>query len=233
MDRIIVALDVASEKEALGLVKALYPSIKIFKVGNELFTACGPSIVNKIHKTGASVFLDLKYHDIPTTVKKASEAAAKLGVFIFNVHISGGIDMMKAAKTASLELAKKLGLKTPIVLGVTALTSLNSADLNTLGIKRDMPEHVMHLAGLAKDAGLDGVISSPEEIKPLRKKFGKDFIILTPGVRPNWAEVSDHKRVKTPKEAVEDGADYLVIGRPITKAEFPLEAAKRILKEIA
>ena len=232
MDKIIVALDVDNEKEALRLAKALYPVIKIFKIGNELFTSCGPSVVNKIHKIGARVFLDLKFHDIPNTVRKAAQAAAKLGVFIFNVHISGGSQMMQAAKEGSLEGAKISKTKPPLIFGVTMLTSLSSEDLIAIGINRSADEHVLSLAALAKESGLSGVVCSPKEIKLLRENLGGEFMILTPGVRPIWADASDHKRIKTPREAIADGANYVVMGRPIIKDENPLNAALKIIKEI-
>ena len=186
-----------------------------------------------INKRGGKVFLDLKYHDIPNTVARAAEVATKLGVYIFDLHTSGGYEMMKAAAEARNKISLDLGLRKPLILGVTLLTSINQEILEKdLGIKRRLEEQVVHLARLAKTAGLDGVVASPREIKGIRKACGEDFIILTPGIRPAGKSFDDQKRIMTPREAIRLGADFLVIGRPIRDAANPVEAAKEILKEM-
>ncbi len=231
--RIVLALDVDVEKEALELVAELKDSVGMFKVGHQLFTAYGPGIVRKIIAMGCGVFLDLKYHDIPNTVAKASSEAAKLGVRIFNVHALGGLEMMKAAADAARETSEKLGIRKPVVLAVTILTSMDEKGLRReLKISRSLRREVVHLARLAQRAGLDGVVASPQEIKMLKKAIRGRFTILTPGVRPEWAASDDQKRTMTPADAVKAGADYIVVGRPVLKAENRLEAVKKIAEEI-
>jgi len=231
-DRIIVALDVADIESCKELVDKLYPTIKIFKIGSQLFTACGVEAVNMLNRKGAEIFLDLKFHDIPSTVAKASKAATSLGLFMFNMHASGGLDMMKSSLEASREASEKLKVKKPLILGVTILTSMAKDDLKAMGITKGIKQEVLFLAGLVKKAGLDGVVASANEILPIKKKFGDDLIILTPGIRPEWAQQDDQKRVATPKEAFDKGADYIVIGRPITEVDNPKAAAERIIGEI-
>ena len=232
-NKLILALDVDSIEKAEALVSELKDHVGIYKVGKELFTATGPEIVKKINQIGGKVFLDMKYHDIPNTVAKAAEAATKLGVYMFNIHASGGYKMMYDAVEAVKKSSAELGIKKPLVLGVTVLTSIDQTTLNNeLRINGTVEEQVVHLAKLAQKAGLDGVIASPQEIKAIRAACGSDFLIVTPGVRPLWAASQDQKRVTTPKEAIEQGADYLVIGRPITGAENRIDAAKKILEEI-
>jgi orotidine-5'-phosphate decarboxylase len=205
----------------------------VFKVGKELFTAIGPKIVKEINNSGGKVFLDLKFHDIPNTVAKAGEAATELGVYMFNVHASGGSEMMKAVADAVKNKAAAAGKEKPIVLGVTVLTSINQDVLNNqLNVPGDVQKQVVHLALLAQKAGLDGVICSPQEIKAIRDACGENFVIVTPGIRPAWSESNDQKRITTPRDAIEAGANYMVIGRPITKADNRIEAAKKILEEI-
>lgn len=230
-DRLIVALDVPDARGAEKLMERLSGTVKVFKVGKELFTAEGPAIVRAIQSRGFKVFLDLKYHDIPNTVAGACEAAAKLGVYMMNVHASGGTAMMSKAAEA-LRKGSAMGPK-PILLGVTVLTSLSDADLKEIGYTGTARAQVEHLAGLARLSGLDGVVASPLEIQTVRNKCGKNFVIVTPGVRPTWADAGDQKRVLTPAEAIQAGADHIVIGRPITKADDPAEAARLILREIA
>ncbi len=222
-DKIIVALDVNNLKKAKTLVDKLYPFVKIFKVGSELFTSCGPEAVDMIHKKGAKVFLDLKFHDIPNTVTQAVKAAMHMGVFMLNLHASGGEDMLKAASHA------KGKSKKPILLAVTVLTSLDSSALRKIGVQKSPIAQVKSLALLAKSAGMDGVVCSPMEIKLIRKTCGKEFVIVTPGIRPAGAGRQDQKRIATPQQAISDGADYIVVGRPITDAEDPLAAAKEIV----
>jgi orotidine-5'-phosphate decarboxylase len=232
-DRLIIALDLDSDREALSLVDELNGSVGMFKVGHQLFTAYGPDIVRRIIGKGARVFLDLKYHDIPNTVASASVEAVKLGVNIFNVHALGGLDMMKAAARSARETADKQGLEQPLVLAVTILTSMDDLALRRdLKINRSLRREVAHLAELAQRAGMSGVVASPQEIKMLRKAVRGEFVILTPGVRPAWAGRDDQKRVMTPGEATSSGADYIVIGRPVLKAADRRAAVERIVQEI-
>lgn len=232
-DRIVLALDVDDDREALSLVTELKDLVGMFKVGHQLFTAYGPDIVRRIVGMGGRVFLDLKYHDIPNTVAKAAAEAVKLGVSIFNVHALGGLDMMKAAALSAGTTAEKLHLPCPIVLAVTILTSLDERSLRKeLKISRSLQREVGHLARLAQRAGMHGVVASPQELKMLRKGIRGEFVILTPGVRPAWAAKDDQKRIMTPAEAVHAGADYIVVGRPVLKAGDRRDAVKKILDEI-
>jgi orotidine-5'-phosphate decarboxylase len=231
-ERLIVALDVDTKEKALGLVEELKAEVMIFKIGSELFTSCGPSIVNELQKAGVNIFLDLKFHDIPNTVAKSAVAAVRLGVSILNVHALGGYDMMKrCAESVALE-AKALKILKPKVIAVTVLTSMDENSLKKIGVDDNMEKQVLRLAGLAKDASLDGVVASPSEVKQIRRGLGEEFIIVTPGVRPEWAAKNDQSRVATPKEAILNGATYIVVGRPIIEAPDPLAAAKRVLEEM-
>ena len=231
-DRIIIALDVPAKDDALALVSRLQ-SAKTFKVGLELFTAEGPALFQKLRILRKDVFLDLKLHDIPNTVAGAVRSAIGHGVQMMTIHTSGGREMMvKAAETAT-EAARSAKREKPILLGVTILTSLKGAELKEIGMTPDLGAQVLRLAGLAKAAGLDGVVCSPREIEILRKEFGRDLVIVTPGIRPIWAAAQDQKRIMTPAEAVAKGADYLVIGRPVTAAPSPEEAFLRIVEEVA
>jgi orotidine-5'-phosphate decarboxylase len=232
-DRLVLALDVDSDKEALEIVAELRDDLGMFKVGHQLFTAYGPDIVRRITGMGGRVFLDLKYHDIPNTVAKASAEAVKLGVSIFNVHALGGLDMMKATAESARETAEKHNLPMPIVLAVTILTSMDEKSLRReLKIVRSLRREVSHLARLAQRAGMHGVVASPQEVTMLRKAVRGKFVILTPGVRPAWAGKDDQKRIMTPAEAGAAGADYLVVGRPVLRAEDRKAAVKKILQEI-
>jgi len=232
--RIVLALDVDNDKEALRLVAELGDLVGTFKVGHQLFTAYGPDIVRKIRDAGGRVFLDLKYHDIPNTVAKASAEAVRLGVSIFNVHALGGLDMMKASVGTAQETADKLGLPMPTVLAVTILTSLSEKNLRReLKIMRSLQREVCHLGRLARRAGMHGVVASPQEIKMLRRTIRGDFVILTPGVRPVWAKKDDQERIMTPSQAVAAGADYIVIGRPVLKADDRRAAVEKVLDEIS
>lgn len=231
--RVVLALDIDSEQEAVAIVDQLKGSVGMFKVGHQLFTAYGPNIVRRIISAGVAVFLDLKYHDIPNTVAKAVAEAVKLGVSIVNVHALGGADMMKAAAEAARESAEKLTLPRPVILAVTVLTSMDEKNLRReLKITRSLQREVSHLARLAQRAGLDGVVASPQEIKLLRRTVRGEFVILTPGVRPAWAAKDDQKRIMTPGEAIAAGADYIVVGRPVLKAEDRKAAVERIREEI-
>lgn len=228
--KLCLALDVASFDEAKALIDELHAHVGLFKIGKELFTSVGPKIVEYAHSKKSCVFLDLKFHDIPNTVCKASEAAARMGVFMFNVHASGGSDMMKAA----VQGIKDSGNTKTLVLGVTVLTSMNESVLkNEIHVTGNLQDHVIHLAKLAQTSGLSGVVASPQEIKSIRQSCGKDFKIVTPGVRPEWASQDDQKRVMTPREAVQAGADFIVVGRPILKAVNRREAAEKIITEIS
>jgi len=232
-ERLVLALDIDSDREALKIVAELRDDIGMFKVGHQLFTAYGPDIVRKITGMGGRVFLDLKYHDIPHTVARASAEAVKLGVSIFNVHALGGFDMMKATAESTRETAEKHGLPIPIVLAVTILTSVDEKILRReLKITRSLHREVSHLARLAQRAGIQGVVASPQEVKILRRTVRGKFVILTPGVRPAWAGKDDQKRTMTPTEAIAAGADYLVVGRPVLKAEDRKAAVKNILDEM-
>ncbi len=232
-DRIVLALDVDSDRDALAIVDELADSVGVFKVGHQLFTAYGPDIVRRIAEKGGRVFLDLKYHDIPNTVAKASAEAVKLGVSIFNVHALGGADMMRAAAVSAKETADKLGRPVPTVLAVTVLTSMDEQSLRReLKITRSMPRQVGHLAKMAQRCGMHGVVASPQEIKLLRRTIKQPFVILTPGVRPEWAAQDDQKRIMTPAEAVSAGANYIVVGRPVLKAKDRKEAVRMIAEEI-
>ncbi len=234
VNRIVLALDVDNDAEALGIVAELKDKVGMFKVGHQLFTAYGPDIVRRIIAAGGRVFLDLKYHDIPNTVAKASAEAVKLGVSIFNVHALGGLDMMKAAAQATAETASRLGVPVPIVLAVTVLTSMDERSLRReLKVSRSLPREVAHLARLAQRSGMHGVVASPQEIRMLRRAIRGRLVILTPGVRPEWAAKDDQKRIMTPGEAVHSGADYIVVGRPVLKAEDRRAAVGKIIQEVA
>ncbi len=230
--RLIVALDFDSKKKAIDIVKGLKKDVKFFKVGLELFSSCGPTIVDSIRKEGCEVFLDLKFNDIPNTVAKATRSITKLKPFMFNVHALGGEDMMRMTIKAVNQETRRLKIKKPKVLAVTILTSLNENGLKKIGINDNMGAQVLKLARLAKAAGLDGVITSPRETKLIRDQLGKDFLIVTPGVRPSWADSGDQKRVATPREAIESGTSFIVVGRPVTEAPCPQLAAQKILQEI-
>jgi orotidine-5'-phosphate decarboxylase len=232
-DRLIVALDVDSVDRAVGLVDALAGQVTRFKIGSQLFTAFGPSAVEAVRKRGGEVFLDLKFHDIPNTVDGAAREAVRLGVFMFNVHASGGRAMMRAAAHGAAEAAQTLGLARPLVIAVTVLTSLDRATLGSeLHVASSVEGHVLHLCGLAREAGLDGNVASPNEIRAIRNAMGPRWAIVTPGVRPAGDERQDQSRVATPRAAAEAGADYLVVGRPITAAPDPAKAAAAVLAEM-
>lgn len=230
---IVIALDVDSAAQALSLVDRLNGWAGMFKVGKRLFTAAGPDVVRKIIAMGERVFLDLKFHDIPTTVAQAGVEAMRLGVSIFNLHALGGSQMMKAAVDAINETAARENLDRPLILGVTVLTSHTQASLNEVGIERKLEDEVVSLAQLCEASEIDGVVASPQEIIPIRNKTkSPGFIILTPGVRPAGAPQNDQSRIMTPAEAIRAGADYLVVGRPVTAADDPLKATQSILAEI-
>ncbi|EDQ02208.1 orotidine-5'-phosphate decarboxylase [Shewanella benthica] len=221
---ILVALDFDDKHAALQLVDQLDPSMCRVKVGKEMFTLFGPEFIKALHKRDFDVFLDLKFHDIPNTVAKAVTAAAELGVWMTNVHASGGLAMMQAAKKA----LEPFGDKAPILIAVTVLTSMSDEELKLIGIDVPAFEHVQRLAKLTQEAGLDGVVCSAHEAQVLKSKLGKEFKLCTPGIRPVGADKGDQHRIMTPPQAIAAGSDYLVIGRPITKAEDPLATLQAI-----
>jgi orotidine-5'-phosphate decarboxylase len=221
--RIIVALDFADHARALAFARLVSPRQCRLKVGKELFTSAGPALVEELVGLGFDVFLDLKYHDIPNTVAGAAAAAAKLGVWMLNVHALGGKPMMRAAREG-IEAASRR----PLLIAVTVLTSLAPADLRDLGISTPLPRLVERLAIDAVDCGLDGVVCSAQEAAALRARLGDGPLLVTPGIRPEWAASDDQQRILTPRQAIDGGASYLVIGRPITRHDNPLEALKLI-----
>lgn len=231
-DRLIVALDVDSEKRAMRLAEELKGEVRLFKVGLELFSSCGPQIVGSLKKNGCEVFLDLKFHDIPNTVSKAAVSVTRLGLHMFTLHALGGYEMMKRTAEAVAQEAERLGVERPKILAVTILTSMNKKALRETGLDANVKKEVLRLAELARDAWVDGVVASPKEARDLRKALGKDFLIVTPGVRPSWAVSNDQKRAATPKEAIRSGADYIVVGRPIIDAEDPESRARAIIEEM-
>lgn len=235
MNPLIVALDTPDELKAKRLVDQLAVYVGAFKVGLELYTAFGPAIIRYIHNLGSKVFLDGKFHDIPNTVDGAAASATRHKVWMFNVHCSGGLTMLIAAVNAAQETAAELNIPRPIILGVTILTSIDTTILKKeIGIETELAVKVVQFSKLARDAGLDGVVASPKEIIPIRHELGNEFIILTPGIRPTWsAAAQDQKRIMTPRDAITAGANYIVVGRPITHSANPVEAAQRILDEIS
>jgi len=226
-DRLIIALDVSRASEAQKIVNQIGDTASTYKVGKQLFTAEGPQVVRDLVASGRKVFLDLKFHDIPNTVAGAVQSAADLGVSMLTVHASGGSKMLKAAAEAASSSASK-----PMVLAVTVLTSLNDADLQELGLPVGVADQVLRLAGIARNAGCTGIVSSAHEAASLRRNLGEGFAIVTPGVRPAGTEVGDQARVVTPADAFKAGATHIVVGRPITGDADPKAAAERILREI-
>jgi len=229
MNPILVALDVESAARAIELADLLRGAVGGYKIGKQLFTAAGPAMVRELTSRGDRVFLDLKFHDIPNTVAGAVQAAVATGAWMVNVHASGGSAMMKAAAEAATKTAASLGRPRPLVIGVTVLTSMTDEVLHEIGVARPMLDQVVHLAKLAKASGLDGVVASPQETRAIRDACGKDFQIVTPGIRPaDQQGKDDQARTLTPAEAISAGATYLVIGRPITAASDPRQAADSI-----
>ncbi len=226
--RIIVALDYDVEQQALSLVEQLDPNLCRLKVGKEMFTYFGPDFVKRLIARNFDVFLDLKFHDIPNTVAKACRAAADLGVWMVNVHTSGGEAMMRKAR----EALEDYGSHRPLLTGVTVLTSMSEQELHQLGVSRPLNDHVRELAQLAKHCGLDGVVCSAQEASDLKQKLGSEFKLVTPGIRPANAAKDDQTRIVTPEQAITDGADYLVIGRPITQSSDPLKTLCEISDSI-
>lgn len=231
-DRILVALDTPGVKEARALAETLKGEVGGLKIGKEFFTAAGPQGVLEA-TLGQPLFVDLKFHDIPNTVAGAVRSSLRMKPLIVNIHATGGRAMMRAAVQAATEESLRLGIKRPLIVAVTVLTSMDQRDLSTVAGRTTTPvEQVRHLALLARESGVDGVVCSAQEIPMLREACGPDFKLIVPGIRPSWAVTDDQKRIATPSKALQDGADYLVIGRPITTAEHPSTAAKKIVAEI-
>jgi orotidine-5'-phosphate decarboxylase len=224
-DKIIVALDLPSVDAARNLIKSLGNDVSWYKIGLQLFVLGGSAFVQEVKASRAKIFLDLKFHDIPNTVRSAVESACALGVDMLTIHLSGGSEICQAA-------VKGRGANSTLLLGVTVLTSQTEATLSEIGVNRSMTQQVISLAALAKATGITGLIASPLELEPLRKEFGKSFVIVTPGVRPTRSAAGDQKRFTTPADAIKLGADYLVIGRPITASPDPKAAFSRIASEL-
>jgi orotidine-5'-phosphate decarboxylase len=224
-DKLIVPLDVPTAQAARELIEAIGGTVGFFKVGNQLFTAAGPDIVQEVRASGSKVFLDLKFHDIPNTVRHAVESASALGVDMLTIHLSGGRAMCEAAVVGR-------GISNVLILGVTVLTSLNDGALSEIGFRGSVEDEVLLLAELAKNVGITGLVASPQELGVLRERFGSIFTTVIPGIRPAWSEPGDQQRILTPRQAVEAGADYLVIGRPITASANPKTAVQRIVDEL-
>ncbi len=231
MDKLIVSLDLENFTQACELIDLLSPKVQHFKVGIAPFTAFGDALLGKLADLNKKVFLDLKFHDIPNTVYNAARAAAHKGVYMMNFHCLGGGEMLQAA-VAGVDAAKPQ--QRPSLLGVTILTSMSEANMHDLGLVGTVEKKVLELAQLAKDSGMDGVVASAKEAKLIRENLGDDFLIVTPGIRPSWAlkQNEDQKRVLTPAQAIEQGSNYIVVGRPIIAASDPLEAAQKIITEL-
>jgi orotidine-5'-phosphate decarboxylase len=232
-NKLIVALDVDTAQKARDLVSALRGVAGMFKIGSQLFTAAGPDLVREIISSGERIFLDLKYHDIPNTVAQAGVEATRLGVSIFNLHAAGGSEMMRRTAEAVSHCAAAEGIPRPLVIAVTVLTSANDAALREVGHNATAAELVPRRASLAEESGMDGVVASPHEVVLVRSVVARhDFVVVTPGIRPSGADLSDQKRVTSPREAILAGADYIVVGRPILEARDPAQAAQQILDEM-
>ena len=226
--RIVIAMDFDSKESCLAMANKLDPSLCRLKVGKELFTSTGPAVVEALMNKGFDVFLDLKFHDIPNTTSKAVKAAAELGVWMVNVHASGGRRMMEASR----EILDATSGQSPLLIAVTVLTSMDQADLKGIGVSKSPEEQVVYLAELAKQSGMDGVVCSARESRVLASSLGRDFCLVTPGIRPAGANSDDQRRIVTPGDAVKDGSHYLVIGRPVTQAEDPIRVLSDINEEV-
>ncbi len=231
-DKLIVALDVPDREAALAIVLAVRPRVRRFKIGLELYTACGPDLIREIQDGGNRIFLDLKFHDIPNTVARAAVQVARLGVDMFTIHLSGGLLMARRVADELQAHCDIRRINRPRVLGVSVLTSLTSEDQQQLGITRTIVEQVLSLADLAAQAGLDGIVASPHEVRAIRAATGRNLLIVTPGIRPSGSPTDDQARSSTPREAVSAGSDFLVVGRPIVNANDPLAAAEAILMQM-
>jgi orotidine-5'-phosphate decarboxylase len=224
-NKIIIPLDL-EYSAAINMAKNFDANLCRLKIGSQLFTSSGPQIIKELNSLGFDIFLDLKFHDIPNTVYEAVKSAADLGIWMVNVHASGGRAMLEASKKALEGFDQP-----PLLIAVTVLTSLSEDSLNEVGIK-DLSEQVLRLAGLTNECDLNGVVCASTDVKAIKNRFGKDFVTVTPGIRPNDSKVNDQNRISTPSEAVKNGSDYLVIGRPITESESPTKALEKIIKEI-
>ena len=231
-NKIILALDVKETAQACHWVELLRDYVGFFKVGHQLFTLAGPEILGTIRGLGGRVMLDLKFHDIPATVSRAGEEAVRLGAAMFTLHASGGLEMMRRTADAVEAAADRLAVAKPKVLAVTILTSFDQEGLGRIGVRNTVEEMVVLLAKLAKEAKVDGVIASAKEIRLIRENCGDGFLIITPGIRPSGVEHEDQKRVLSPKEAIDRGANYIVIGRPILNSQDPVKTLKDIIREI-
>jgi orotidine-5'-phosphate decarboxylase len=232
-ERLVLAVDTSKIDEARQIVDELSEYVGVFKVGLELFMSAGPAVLKLFHERNLKLFFDGKFLDIPNTVAKASEAVGRQGVQMFTVHASGGSKMLAASVAAAAKGAAEAGLQPPIVLGVTVLTSMSADELRSeLNVSASLPEQVTRLAKLCQASGVPGIVSSAEEVGKLRKTLGDSMVLVTPGVRPTWAEANDQTRIVTPSDALRNGADYLVIGRPIVAAADRKAAAKRIIEEM-
>jgi orotidine-5'-phosphate decarboxylase len=231
-ERLILALDVDHLDHVKHLVQLLAPEVGMFKVGKQLFTCAGPQAVRLIHEIVGEVFLDLNFHDIPTTVAKAAVEATRLGVKMFNVHASGSLEMMRATVKEVHRICRQEKRRQPIMLAVTVLTSLNQDDLKRVGVDGKVADQVVRLALLTKEAGMDGVVASPHEVADIRSACGRRFVIVTPGIRPVAGNRNDQQRVMTPADAIAAGVDYIVVGRPIVEAKDPVSAAREIVAEM-
>lgn len=230
--RLILALDLDDLDKVKAVVKLLAGELGMFKVGKQLFTHAGPAVVTMIQETGGEVFLDLKFHDIPSTVAKAAIEATRLGVKMFNVHASGSLEMMRQTVKEVRRVCRQEGFRRPIMLAVTVLTSLSKVDLEKVGVDGEVADQVVRLALLSQEAGMDGVVASPHEVAGIRAACGSRFIIVSPGIRPQGKKRNDQRRVMTPEEAIRAGVDYIVVGRPITEAKDPLAAVREIVSEM-
>jgi orotidine-5'-phosphate decarboxylase len=232
-EKLILALDFSDPGYAMEIVDKFKDYVGVFKVGLELFVSGGPDVIREIHKRDKKVFLDLKFHDIPNTVIKAALAATRLGVSMFNVHAGGGAEMMRKCREAVVDFCLKENMHRPKIVGVTVLTGLANETLkNELAVHHSLKTHVKHLSNLAHEAGLDGVVASGHEVAGIRNHFGKNFIIVTPGIRTSWTPPDDQKRTMTPKQAIREGADYIVLGRAVFSQPDPFKALELITAEI-
>ena len=231
-DKLIVALDYATEQDAMALVNQLGDAVSYYKVGLELFLNTRGSVVDLIKAQNKKVFLDLKFHDIPNTVAQAVAWAASLGVDMFTLHSSGGEEMMRKSVETVNEVCERLNIKRPNMVGVTILTSFDEEGIAKVGYKNNIADTVLNLAGLCKTSGMSGIVCSPHEAANIKETYGSDFITVCQGIRPAWAAAGDQKRITTPADAIRIGVDHMVVGRPITKAENPHEAALKIIEEI-
>jgi orotidine-5'-phosphate decarboxylase len=231
-ERLIAALDIDSLDQAQELVRLLAGEVGMFKIGKQLFTHAGPQAVRLIQELGGEIFLDLKFHDIPNTVAKAAIEATRMGVKMFNVHASGSLEMMRLTVKEVERVCRQEKRRKPIMLAVTVLTSLSQDDLKRVGVDGKVADQVVRLALLTKEAGMDGVVASPQEVGDIREACGRHFVIVSPGIRPADSKRNDQQRVMTPGEAVRGGVDYIVVGRPILEAKDPVAAARSIVAEM-